>query len=528
MTTAEKREWQAIRDKVDDPEKAQALYLRWKAQTDLYFLGTEIFGWKNAKSTDGKRKRIDPKFHRWLARIMQTEEDCLIMVARKHLKTTWKKAKIVQSILNYPNRRRGLFSVTPRLVRLTLADIAYLLANPILLKLFPDVLRPPGKDYRNWNKFSLQDGELTVHRDSEFGYIPAEPQITALGNLAKVAGLHIDECHPDDIIDDSTVRSASLMEKSEDWWGYMQSVLEDDGYTQMTGTFYHYSDLYNKIVSEKHFPKDRIFIRPAIVNGEITYKSWFTKRMLEKIRRRSGPYRWACQYMLDPVPRGEEVFPPPQPTFCDLPTDEYKYYITVDPAPTTHDYSDKTGVVIAAVNRTKQVFIVEAQGFRKRGDEIAKYLIQKCVQYKPVRVGIEFGIQVELGRTIQTVRSEYENRTRTRVQMPIEAVPVSSRVTKLERVNMWFGAHIRLGKVKIHESCVELLRQMDLYTGRGGKEMDDLVDAASMLGAVIDGFAHNPIENIDGFVKTMTMRDLFNRKESYAWTSEFANYNAAN
>ena len=523
MTTEEQRQYDAILDKVDDPAKAQPLYLRWKCLTDLYFLGADVLGWKNARYGN-KKHVIYPPLHRWLAHTVEQEHDKLIMVFRKALKSSWVKAAIVQNILKYPNRRNGLFSATPRLVRFMLADIGLMLANPLLLRLFPDILRPPGKDYRNWEK-KTQD-EITVHRDSSFGYIPQEPQVTALGNLAKVTGLRIDYAFPDDIIDPDTVRSAVMMEKSEDWWAYIRSCLSGDGYTTVTGTFYHYSDLYNKIIAEKHIP--HIYIRPVKINGKIQYPNRWTQKELDLEALIQGAYIFNCQYNLDAVPKGEEVFPAPQPTYADLPQDEYKYYITVDPAPTTHDYSDKTGVIIAAVNRIKHAYIVEAQSFKKKGDEIAEYLIRKCVQYKPQKVGIEFGIQVELQRTIDTMRKDYENRTHTRVQMPVVPVPITSKMTKLERVNYGFASQVRLGKVKIHVSCIELLRQMDKFTGRGGKEQDDLVDAASMLSAVIDGYAGNyytdPIEN---FVQGMTFRKLLEKKDKYEWTSEFANYSAA-
>ena len=49
MTTVEQTQFNKIRDLVDDPAKAERLYLRWKCQTDLYFLGTEVMGWKDAR-----------------------------------------------------------------------------------------------------------------------------------------------------------------------------------------------------------------------------------------------------------------------------------------------------------------------------------------------------------------------------------------------------------------------------------------------------------------------------------------------
>ena len=143
MTGTEKKQYKAIFERVGgDRDRADLLFLRWKCLTDLYFLSTEVFGWKNAG--EGKRKRIDPKFHRWLCRILEKGGDNLILIPRGHLKTTFIKAKIVQRILQEPNIRLGLFSQSARLVEQSLADIKRLLALPLVRWLFPDLIPEPG------------------------------------------------------------------------------------------------------------------------------------------------------------------------------------------------------------------------------------------------------------------------------------------------------------------------------------------------------------------------------------------------
>jgi len=456
-------------------------------------------------------------------------DDKMVIVFRHALKSSWVKAAIVQLILNNPNVRIGLFSSTPKLMNAMLASIADLLCHKSLQRLFRDILRPPGKEHRDWEKYSVHDGELTVKRDPAFGYVPQEPQIMALSNLKKVTGLRVDYAFCDDIVDPDGVKSPRMMENIEDWWSYIQSCLSGGGYTTVTGTFYHYSDLYNKIIDEQQIPRKNIFIRPLFLNEKNQYPNHFTKKEIKRLKVRQRPYIFSCQYNLDPVPKGDEVFPPPHPTYENLPDDIYDYYIAVDPAPTTHDYSDKTGVVVAAVNKIGHVWVEEAEGLKKHGDEIANYLIRKTLQYKPKKIGIEFGIQVELERTIRTMVADYERKHRIRVPMNIEAIPLSSKISKLDRVDMSFGSYVRLRKIKIKETCVDLLRQMDFFTGRGGKEKDDLVDATAMIFAVADGLACNWARPMPNFVQMRKYKDLFHGrgKKGYAWGSEFAHYGAA-
>ena len=297
MTQKDKKKYNEILEKVGDKEKAQALYLRWKCLTDLYFLGTQVFGWERSTDKSGKRKRVDPKFHRWLAGLLEREEDKLILLPRGHLKSTWVKARIVQRILQCPNIRIGLFSVSARLVEQQLADIKMLICTPLLMRLFPDLIPNPGKDYRNWEKSTAN--MLTVRRDPGLGKVPQEPQVLALGSLAKITGMHIDEVYADDIIDPSTVTTVEQMRKSEDWWAFMQSILEIGGITTLIGTFYHYADLYNKIIRDMQFHKKNIFVRAAIENGKILYSSWFRHKDFERIKKRQGNYIFNCQYLLN-------------------------------------------------------------------------------------------------------------------------------------------------------------------------------------------------------------------------------------
>ena len=268
----------------------------------------------------------------------------------------------------------------------------------------------------------------------------------------------------------------------------MQSIVELDAEICMTGTFYHYSDLYNKIIRENQFSKNEIHIRRAIENGKVLYKSWFRMKDLMKIKQRQGNYIFNCQYLLNPIPKEDQFFPPPHPTYTQLPADTYSYYIAVDPAGTTESYSDFTAITIAAVNKIKRIYIEESVQLKKSGDEIADYLIMKCLQYTPESVGIELGVMTYLRQIIETRRSEYERKHQIKVPMNIKPIPISRKLNKATRVNLTLGSFMRTGHVLIKDTCKELLTQLEFFTGKG-KEKDDLVDSASMLFAIIEGYA---------------------------------------
>jgi hypothetical protein len=495
-------------------DEAMWMFQRDKCLNDLFYLGYEVLEWKNAKK--GERRRIDPAFHRWLAAKMQDSDDKMILVPRGHLKTAWMKLLIVQNILRDPMARNAYCAASATLAEAVLRDIKVILASPILIRLFPEVLREPGKNYSNWDKCT-QD-LLTVYRP---GNEPSHgEQVTVFGVGASITGLHFDHFFLDDLVDPKNVNTQDQMKKIEEFWSYLQPII-DDGDTTILGTFYHYNDLYNKIIRERQFPRNKIFIRRAVENGKVLYSSWHSKKTLAKIKRKMTRYTWNCQYMLNPVTKEDQIFPPPHPTFSGkLPPGKYRYYIAIDPAATKEDYSDETGIVIAAVNEVNQIWILEAHGYKGEANKMVEFIFAKCVQYNPTRVGIELGQQAHLATLIDVMKREYEIAHKCTVPYNLFKIPVSRAMSKEVRIRRTLGAFIREGKVFIHDSCTDLMREMDHFTGKG-KEKDNRVDAASMIMACMEGMAYNYWVRKSYSGGGHSFYDIFSKKKTYEWRKEF-------
>lgn len=520
MTSGERKKYEELQKLYGEEmvsrrvSRADHEFTRWKCLTDLYYLGTEVLGLGKIK------KHVHPPFHRWLCRCMELPGDKMIMVPREHAKTTWMKAYIVQRILRASGKISiMLLSKTERLSVRNLKSIKRFLARPLLRKLFPELIPDPGKDYRNWAK-STND-ELIIQEDPES--ISNEPQITALGSTASFTGSHVDLIVLDDYIDDDTVRTVGQMERVEDEWGYLQPILADGGEIMIIGTFYHYNDLYNKIIKEEQIPKNRVFIRRAIENGKIIYPTMFNRSKLITLKKRLGNYKFSCQYLLNPIPREDQIFPGPQPTCAKLPRDKYRYYILMDPALVTSGKNDKTGVAIAAVNRQDVVYFVEAYSFMKDGSGKADWLIQKCLQYNPEKVGIEYGLQQNLDYILKTRKADYELVHNVRVKMNIEPLKANNKMSKADRIYTTLGSFVRLGNVQIIESqCRELILQMDTFTGKGNED-DNVVDAAAYLFPLANIFGTRRKKVTATTGDGMTLNDLMKRhkRKSNDWRANF-------
>jgi len=520
MSTYEKNRYESmVKECNGDEKEAFDYWLRWKIKTDLFFFGNEVLGWRHACSKNRRRWRVDPVLHRWLANALMSLEDILIIISRLHLKTTWVKLRIVQMVLNNPNIRIGLFSTTTKLVRRELADIKRIFATPIILRLFAEQVPAPGKDYKNWEKSTLD--ELTIKRDHSLGKMPQECQITVAGADTKITGFHFDAAFFDDIIDKDTVKTVEQMEKAEEFWEYMQPILETDAVVTMTGTPYHYRDLYAKIVREKQFKN--VFWRGNIENGKPIYKSWFNLKDFERLKQRMGRQNYFAQIECNCTPDEDKIFPSPQPTFkMPLPDDEkgYRYYLLIDPAATIKDYSDYTAFVIIAVNHLNQVYVPESFSIKRGGDEIADLLIKKHLQYGGFKsVGIELGLQTHLEVIIKMKIAEWEFKNNAKLKLSITPIPIK-RQSKRQRIDGSLGSLVRTGKVRINSECSRLIRQMDMFTGKEGDE-DDEVDALSMCVYVVESFAQH--KNLDKLFRLpgLSWRDFHGKKKGSGWDKNF-------
>jgi hypothetical protein len=483
MKPSEKRKYDEFFEATGDEDKAERLFIKWKCLTDLYFLATAILGWD--KTPRGK-KRIDPRFHKWLIQAMAKEGDKMILVPRDHMKSSWTKLQIVQDILNDPNIRILLASATKRLVTQELLDIKRILSTPVLRSLFPEIIPDPGKDFNGWEKSTEQ--ELTIKRDPEAGYVPQGPQVLAVGVGANITGFHFDIAYLDDVLTEKNVTTADQIQKTIDWWGYLQPMLDTMAPVTVIGTPYHYADLYAVIEREKLL--DSIVKRPAIQNGKPIYKYFTIKSLMARKRKMRDDYKFSCQYMLNPTPIEEKIFPPPHPTTDRLPEGDYKYYITCDPAATTKAWSDHSGIVVGALSEERRLTIVEAIKVKISGDRLADLLIKKAIQYNPKRIGIELGQQEHLKYIIGLKLDEYNRIHKTRIQFPLMPIKTPRTKSKAQKIADTFGAFCRAGRCQILDTCVQLLQQMDMYTGRDADE-DDLLDAAGMLFNCIESFAQH-------------------------------------
>ena len=372
------------------------------------------------------------------------------------------------------------WSRTAGLAAAMLKHIKILLMTPLLMELFPEII--PARE--KWEKDTRD--ELTTARLEDYGDVVQENQVEVWGIEGTVTGRHYDYHFYDDIINQQSVTTSDQLAKVEIWWEHVQAIRELSAVEKMIGTRYHERDIYGLVIKEKFFPI--VSIHQIVVNGKPFYK-FFTMKDIARMKRRMKD-AFGPQMMNQPVMPHNRIFSAPYPHYPDLP-DDPQWYMAVDPS-LGKKYSNKQGIVIGCVSRSvhDKVYIKEAFGALLRSEELATLIVAKIAQYRPGRVGIEYGLMESLQYIIDAKLSEWEN-ANGEVIRPLFWPLSIGNTKKSNKIANTIGAFIRDNRALLGPNCQELEIQMDMFNPNSEDNDDDVIDAAHLLIRTIEYFAQS-------------------------------------
>lgn len=142
-----------------------------------------------------------------------------------------------------------------------------------------------------------------------------------------------------------------------------------------------------------------------------------------------GSYMFANQYQNEIIPEGEQTFKKHWFRYYSaLPKDCY-YYAFIDPAISEADTADYTALVVIAVDKEQNAYVVHASRQRINPSEIIKLAFNTYDRYKPKSIGIE---DVAFQRAI--VHFAHEEMKRRKKVIPITGVKRLNNQTKEMRI----------------------------------------------------------------------------------------------
>lgn len=311
---------------------------------------------------------LHKKLCRHIRRARNLGRNCLIRIPRYHLKTQIATTYYrIWRFLNDPELCSLIVSGTLDLSKDTSRTIKNEIVNNSKLKaLYPEVLPEWIKNERK-NKWS--ETEFNVARKGNY----AQCTVEAVGVNATVTGKHFGEIGFDDVVTKENSQNAEQCEKVINSYKYFLSIANPKRMKgkipiMVVGTPYNDHDLYS-FLDENSLHLFMSFFFPIPLDCTPIWGEFYTKEMLMEIRQQQGPYVFATQYHLDPVPEDQQEFKKGWiQTFRDLPKDvngneiELEKIVIVDPItmkPTNSSSHDRGVVLTLGCDKRKSVYALD-------------------------------------------------------------------------------------------------------------------------------------------------------------------------
>lgn len=446
--------------------------IRERAEWDLFFFAKAILGFD----------WLEPQIHGPICLALEqykTNTRMRILLPRGWLKTTLCSISYpVWRAIQDPNVRILLAQNTFTNATAKLQVIRSIFEqNGLFRAIYPDLL--PDKSC-TWKSDSL-----CVKRKGTF----PESTFEAAGIRTQVTSRHYDLIIEDDTVapDLSDLKQENLCPTKEDieqaigWHRLVPPLLINPSESQVlvVGTRWFEKDLLSWITeNEKYYVSIERACREtngkADENGELTYPTRFSDKVLSELRASMGPYMFSCLYLNLPVRSSDMIFNIDWFQYYETEPQDLICYTTADPAGDPEDTMgepDWNVVITCGKNlRTGRVYVLEASRGKMSPGELISTIFDHVRRYKPVKVGIE---------TTQYQKSLlYWIRERMRKEgMWFMVEPLThSRKTKNSRI-MGLQPTISSGMLLFRKSQMAIVNEL-LAFPLGSN--DDLCDALAM------------------------------------------------
>lgn len=278
-----------------------------------------------------------------------------------------------------------------------------------------------------------------------------EATVTIASPKAVSTGQHYDIFCADDLVNSANFRNIELLDKLESEFNHFRPLLDPGGYTVVTGTRYHYSDLYGRIIKNPEGWKISIrgayddagkmlFQQTAAKDGR---KVGFTRELLDEIERTTGdPEMFQAQYFNRIIPMGTQLFPEELILGAVRSSTDEQFpahapcYLVVDPA--TGDSSTSDDSVVGACKRESngRTWVVDCVGGRLSPFALATLIIEMALKHRPVACLVENAANASFLITyLQSVLRERG------IALPVEPIKVkNNKGAKHMRISALEGA----------------------------------------------------------------------------------------
>lgn len=319
----------------------------------------------------------------------------LILWPRGHYKTSAVVVRIVQLILNYPDIRILIMQANLKLTKGWLLEIRSHFdgknEKSRLPDLFPEFC---GKNLGSSMAFTVPARERKHLK---------EATVTIASPKAVQTGQHYDIFCADDLVNSANFRNVELLDKLESEFNHFRPLLDPGGYTIVTGTRYHFVDLYGRILAKA---QDWVIsVRGAWDEaGKLLFPQrvardgrhiGFTRELLDSIARTMDPESFEAQYFNRIIATGRQLFPEELILSRVRSTKDAEFpanapcYLVVDLATGDQTKSDDSVIAVAKRESNGRTWILDCVGGHMSPFILAMTIIKLALEHRPVAVLIE-------------------------------------------------------------------------------------------------------------------------------------------
>ena len=401
-------------------------------------------------------KDVSPSLHGDVERFIKGSRSCVVLLPREHLKSSFITVGYTcQLVANNPNIRVCIASVTEDLSKQFLRQIKAIIRSPKFQKLWGDRVSPD---------FEKDTGDVLALKGRS--HTIREPTVYATSVGASQIGYHFDHFLYDDIVDNNTVRTKTSMDNCWQW--FCESLALHDRNSSMiyVGTRWHDYDVAGRLLEDDSYDH---MVRSIRENGQIIFPEKFTDKRIRLLKKRLPRRVFACQYMNDPVPVEDQVFPEHWLlTWSGQDAPDGLRFMACDPS--TGDGDDYSAIVTVTANHLGQIIITDIVRQRVPPKLLIDYILSACEKWGPTKAGLEQNaLQKTLGHWLQDVMYR-ENR-----RFFIQELRVANRL-KEDRI-LSLEPYMREGRIYIWEKCPHRTELIDEMIRFPRAKTDDILDA---------------------------------------------------
>lgn len=297
----------------------------------------------------------------------------------------------LQDILNEPNARILVDTETHSKAKIFLSEIkGHLEKNELYRTYFHAIhgVYPDGVSTKRNKDLLWTNSELVLACRTK----PLkEPSIMAGGIDRTVTGLHFDKIYADDLHSETNVTNNEQIEKVKDHWRLYHSLLDPGRPLVITGTRWHFVDLYQEIL-DNHRDEYNIIIRRAVKpDGTAFFPSRLSLEELEKIKQKQGTATFSKQYLNEPISADDATFKREymiRKSWEEVEKTPINWYILVDPS-FEGPYSDRAALVTCGMDYLRNIYCRDVLAMKMTYSKIIEHLFDLNNTYQPKAIGIK-------------------------------------------------------------------------------------------------------------------------------------------